>query len=125
MFGAEAAALVRRGRSGSEVVAATDPSLTPDDLRREGLPRAEADDAHDLVLVGAAVPAGRQRLLAAFAAHAGAILQRRSLQASAGEARRWPATTRPHGAALGRLARPAHTRSRASRRPSAACARPR
>ncbi len=86
MFGAEAAALVRRGRSGSEVVAATDPSLTPDDLRREGLPRAEADDAHDLVLVGAAVPAGRQRLLAAFAAHAGAILQRRSLQASAGEA---------------------------------------
>ncbi|GIL37335.1 ATP-binding protein [Phycicoccus sp. DTK01] len=86
MFGAEAAAVVHRGRSGSEVVAATDASLTPDDLRREGLPRAEADDAHDLVLVGAAVPAGRQRLLAAFAAHAGAILQRRSLQASAGEA---------------------------------------
>ncbi|GAA4413996.1 hypothetical protein GCM10023168_37230 [Fodinibacter luteus] len=45
-----------------------------------------ADDEHDLVLVGVRVPADRQRLLAAFAAHAGAILQRRALQRAAGEA---------------------------------------
>ncbi len=47
---------------------------------------ASADDEHDLVLVGAQVPADKQRLLAAFAAHAGAILQRRALQQAAGEA---------------------------------------
>ncbi len=47
---------------------------------------APADDEHDLVLVGAPVPADRQRLFAAFAAHAGAILQRRALQRAAGEA---------------------------------------
>ncbi len=47
---------------------------------------ATADDEHDLVLVGVQVPADRQRLLAAFAAHAGAILQRRALQQAAGEA---------------------------------------
>jgi len=47
---------------------------------------ATADDEHDLVLVGVPVPADRQRLLAAFAAHAGAILQRRTLQRAAGEA---------------------------------------
>ena len=88
MFGAEAAAVVRRPApdAPAAVVAATDPTLGVDDLARPGLPREEADDEHDLVLVGAAVPARRQRLLAAFAAHAGAILQRRSLQASAGEA---------------------------------------
>ena len=38
------------------------------------------------MLVGVQVPADRQRLLAAFAAHAGAILQRRALQQAAGEA---------------------------------------
>ncbi|MGG5260559.1 ATP-binding protein [Phycicoccus avicenniae] len=88
MFGAEAAAVVRRPdrEHPAAVLASTDPVLTTSDLGRAGLPREEADDEHDLVLVGATVPAGRQRLLAAFAAHAGAILQRRSLQASAGEA---------------------------------------
>ncbi|MBM6402379.1 sensor histidine kinase [Phycicoccus sonneratiae] len=88
MFGADAAAVVRRpdAHHRMEVVSATDPSLTLEDLRAPGLPREEADEDHELVLVGATVPAGRQRLLAAFAAHAGAILQRRSLQASAGEA---------------------------------------
>ncbi|MFQ6171370.1 ATP-binding protein [Oryzobacter sp. R7] len=88
MFGAEAAAVVRRpsGDEPARVVAVTDPTLGPDDLRRPGLPREEADGEHDLVLVGATVPAGRQRLLAAFAAHAGAILQRRTLQTSAAEA---------------------------------------
>jgi two-component system sensor histidine kinase KdpD len=47
---------------------------------------APADDEHELVLLGTSVPAERQRLLAAFAAHAGAILQRRALQRAAGEA---------------------------------------
>lgn len=88
MFGAEAAALVRRPDRDhpGEVVAATDPTLTVADLMRPGLPSEDADDSHDLVLVAPELPAGRQRLLAAFAAHAGAILQRRSLRASAGEA---------------------------------------
>ncbi|GAA4114350.1 sensor histidine kinase KdpD [Knoellia locipacati] len=88
MFGAEAAAVVRRPTPGhpAEVVAGTRPALAPDDLRGPGLPREEVDDDHDLVLVGASLPAGQQRLLAAFAAHAGAILQRRSLRAAAAEA---------------------------------------
>ncbi|HMM95038.1 ATP-binding protein [Phycicoccus sp.] len=88
MFGARAAAVVRRpdAHHRMEMVSTTDPALTLEDVRAPGLPVEEADDEHDLVLVGAAVPAGRQRLLAAFAAHAGAILQRRALQASAGEA---------------------------------------
>ncbi len=48
--------------------------------------RAEADDDHDLVLVGVRLAADRRRLLAAFATHAGAILQRQALQRSVGEA---------------------------------------
>ncbi|QIM22071.1 sensor histidine kinase KdpD [Phycicoccus sp. HDW14] len=88
MFGADAAAVVRRPdrHRPAAVVATTDPALGTEDLGAPGLPREEADPEHDLVLVGATVSAGRQRLFAAFAAHAGAILQRRSLQASAGEA---------------------------------------
>ncbi|CAN7282434.1 ATP-binding protein [Knoellia sp. LjRoot47] len=88
MFGAEAAAVVRRPTSDhpAEVVAGTHPGLEPEDLRAPGLPREEVDDDHDLVLVGESLPAGQQRLLAAFAAHAGAILQRRSLRAAAAEA---------------------------------------
>ena len=88
MFGAEAAAVVRRadGVRPAAVVASTDPETDVADLTLPGLPREDADDDHDLVLVGAAVPARRQRLFAAFAAHAGAILQRRALQATASEA---------------------------------------
>ncbi|WP_404385754.1 DUF4118 domain-containing protein [Knoellia locipacati] len=88
MFGAEAAAVVRRPAQGrpAEVIAGTDAGLAPEDLRGPSLPREEVDPDHDLVLVAARLPAGRQRLLAAFAAHAGAILQRRALQASAAEA---------------------------------------
>lgn len=48
--------------------------------------RADIDDEHDLHLVGVHLPADRRRLLAAFATHAGAILQRRALQQSAGQA---------------------------------------
>ena len=61
-------------------------SRLPCGIRRRGPDPATADDEHDLVLVGVQVPADRQRLLAAFAAHAGAILQRRALQQAAGEA---------------------------------------
>ncbi|MGL5816107.1 MAG: ATP-binding protein [Phycicoccus sp.] len=88
MFGARGAAVVRRASSGhpAEVVASTEPPLEVDDLVDASLPHEAADDEHDLVLVGATLPADRRRLLAAFAAHAGAILQRRALQRSAGEA---------------------------------------
>ena len=98
MFGAQRAVVVRRatGDLPAEVVAevVSDTVAAPDDARGPGAPasgdweqtHATADDEHDLVLVGVQVPADRQRLLAAFAAHAGAILQRRALQQAAGEA---------------------------------------
>lgn len=47
--------------------------------------REAADDQHDLVLVGPPLPADRQRLFAAYAVHAGAILHRRSLRRSASD----------------------------------------
>ena len=98
MFGAQRALVVRRATADApaEVVAevASDTAATTDETRGPGSPtspdreqtHASADDEHDLVLVGTTVPADRQRLLAAFAAHAGAILQRRALQQAAGEA---------------------------------------
>ena len=98
MFGAQRALVVRRATpdAPAEVVAevASDTAATTDETRGPGSPtspereptHASADDDHDLVLVGTTVPADRQRLLAAFAAHAGAILQRRALQQAAGEA---------------------------------------
>ena len=95
MFGAQWAAVVRRGTADlprevvAEVTADAGTAAVPvrgstavDDEETH----ATADDEHDLVLVGAPVPADRQRLLAAFATHAGAILQRRALQQAAGEA---------------------------------------
>ena len=93
MFGARQARVVRRATADApaEVVAqgeaAGPPSVagtTASEVDVES--HATADDEHDLVLVGAQVPADKQRLLAAFAAHAGAILQRRALQQAAGEA---------------------------------------
>ena len=80
MFGAERARWsagrrpTARPRSVAEVVA--DATAAPDGRRGAGAPasgdweqtHATADDEHDLVLVGAQVPADRQRLLAAFAA---------------------------------------------------------
>ena len=98
MFGAERAEVVRRATADhpAELVAEVEVETTaaPDGRRAVGTPasgertetRSSADDEHDLVLVGAQVPADKQRLLAAFAAHAGAILQRRTLQRAAGEA---------------------------------------
>ncbi len=94
MFGARQARVVRRATAGAtaKIVAqgeAADP-LPPvagtAASEEEVESHATADDEHDLVLVGVQVPADRQRLLAAFAAHAGAILQRRALQEAAGEA---------------------------------------
>ncbi|HET7821569.1 MAG TPA: DUF4118 domain-containing protein, partial [Ornithinibacter sp.] len=98
MFGAQRAVVVRRatGDLPADVVAevVSDTVAAPDDERGPAgtasgdweQTHAAADDEHDLVLVGVQVPADRQRLLAAFAAHAGAILQRRALQQAAGEA---------------------------------------
>ncbi|HET9022305.1 MAG TPA: ATP-binding protein [Ornithinibacter sp.] len=94
MFGARRALILRRATADepAEVVAesegaAPDPgAVTGTAAGMDEQAHAPADDAHDLVLVGAPVPADRQRLLAAFAAHAGAILQRRALQRAAGEA---------------------------------------
>ena len=70
------------GRAGGEGARGPDGTASGDSEQT----RTTADDEHDLVLVGVRVPADRQRLLAAFAAHAGAILQRRALQQAAGEA---------------------------------------
>ena len=98
MFGAERAVVVRRATAEepaevvAEVVEAA--AARPDTGRGPFAPASPdgeqthvtADDDHDLVIVGAPVPADRQRLLAAFGTHAGAILQRRALQQAAGEA---------------------------------------
>ena len=94
MFGARQARVVRRATADApaEVVAESEavvplPGVAGTTASEEDVEsHAPADDEHDLVLVGAPVPADRQRLLAAFAAHAGAILQRRTLQRAAGEA---------------------------------------
>ncbi|GAB3587620.1 ATP-binding protein [Calidifontibacter terrae] len=76
LFGVKGAAVVTTPRDGArEVVAAS-----------EGYPGhpwttlESIDDDHDLVLLGAPVPAERQRLLSAYAAHAGAVLHRRGLE---------------------------------------------
>ncbi|HEX6916981.1 MAG TPA: ATP-binding protein, partial [Phycicoccus sp.] len=94
MFGARRALVVRRAsaddpggvvaesaRSAPEPGGADGPAVAD-----EPETRVAADDDHDVVLLGVQVAAERQRLLAAFAAHAGAILQRRALQRAAGEA---------------------------------------
>ena len=94
MFGARQARVVRRATADvpAEVVAqgeSADPLASVAGTAASEVDvesHATADDEHDLVLVGVQVPADRQRLLAAFAAHAGAILQRRALQQAAGEA---------------------------------------
>lgn len=88
MFGAEAAAVVRRATKDhpeSLVVDATEGFADLGDVQTRATIEA-VDDAHDLVVVGPPLPADRQRLLAAFAAHAAAILHRRALQRSAGDA---------------------------------------
>ena len=82
MFGVSAAAIVRRPPNGPpQVVAAVgnfDP-LVPAD-------HEDADDSHELDLQPTGLAAGHRRLFSAFAAHAGAILQRQELRRSAGSA---------------------------------------
>jgi two-component system sensor histidine kinase KdpD len=79
MFGVRAAAIIHRPPIGApDVLAAVgdfDPVAVAD--------HEDADDTHELVLQPPGLAAGRRRLFAAFAAHAGAILQRQELQRSA------------------------------------------
>jgi two-component system sensor histidine kinase KdpD len=79
MFGVRGAAIVRRPPVGvAEVVASVgefDPLATAD--------HQDADGTHELVLQPPGLAAGQRRLFDAFAAHAGAILQRQDLQRSA------------------------------------------
>ncbi len=77
MFGQRSAAVV--GRENGAVLASTagfDASASPRTV-------APVDDSRDLVLLGPPVPADRQRLLSAYAAHAAAVLGRRRLEALA------------------------------------------
>jgi two-component system sensor histidine kinase KdpD len=78
MFGVSGAAVVRHpvGDEATSVVAATDNF----DLRTGANTKESIDADHDLILTGGPVPGDRKRLLAAYAAHAGAILARRALQ---------------------------------------------
>ncbi len=79
MFGVTAAAIVHRPVIGApEVVAAEgpfDPLATGD--------HEDADSTHELVLQPPGLSANQRRLFDAFAAHAGAILQRQQLQQAA------------------------------------------
>jgi two-component system sensor histidine kinase KdpD len=84
MFGVSAAAVIRRAHDGEGPVVVT--SSDAFDIQAPGQTAEPVDDDHDLVLTGGPVPADRRRLLAAYAAHAGAILARRALQDQAREA---------------------------------------
>ncbi len=79
MFGVSGAAIIRRPtpQSSQAVVVAHSDAFDPtaDPRTTESI-----DGDHELVLVGGLVPAERRRLLAAYAAHAGAILARREYQ---------------------------------------------
>ncbi len=80
MFGVQGAALLRRPRGGEPeemvAVAGTVDRALPVD-------HESVDDTYELVLQPPGLRADQRRLLAAFAAHAGAILQRQELQRSA------------------------------------------
>ena len=80
MFGVRGAAIVHRPAIGTpEVIASVgefDPLAIAD--------HEDADSTHELVLQPPGLAAAHRRLFDAFAAHAGAILQRQELQRSAG-----------------------------------------
>lgn len=87
MFGASSAAIIRRSTKEHrepEVVDATESYAS--DTASAAPTIEKVNDDHDLVLLGPPPAADRQRLLAAYAAHAAAILHRRALQRSAGDA---------------------------------------
>jgi two-component system sensor histidine kinase KdpD len=80
MFGVQGAALLRRPTGGEpEAVVAVAGDLD----RAVPVDHETVDDAYELVLQPPGLRADQRRLLAAFAAHAGAILQRQELQRSA------------------------------------------
>lgn len=79
MFGVQAAAILARPPVGpAQVIAAAGPfdPVAPSD-------HEDADGTHKLELQPPGLPAEQRRLFAAFAAHAGAILQRQELRKSA------------------------------------------
>jgi two-component system sensor histidine kinase KdpD len=80
MFGVQAAALLRRP-SGGEPEAVVAAAGTLD--RALPVDHETVDEAYELVLQPPGLRADQRRLLAAFAAHAGAILQRQELRRSA------------------------------------------
>jgi two-component system sensor histidine kinase KdpD len=80
MFGVQAAALLRRP-SGGEPEAVVAEAGTLD--RALPVDHETVDEAYELVLQPPGLRADQRRLLAAFAAHAGAILQRQELRRSA------------------------------------------
>ncbi|HET7723806.1 MAG TPA: ATP-binding protein [Propionibacteriaceae bacterium] len=83
MFGVQGAAIVRRDAEGvAEVVAQAGAVDVTAPLDHETI-----DDERELVLQPPGLRADQRRLLAAFAAHAGAILQRQELMRSASSAR--------------------------------------
>ena len=80
MFGVQAAALLRRPTGGEpEVVVASEGVLD----RALPVDHETVDEAYELVLQPPGLRADQRRLLAAFAVHAGAILQRQELRRSA------------------------------------------
>lgn len=82
MFGATGAAIVTRpspGHPKREVIAESDGFDAEANTGDWGAVE-QVDQKRDLVLAGPPIAADRQRLLAAYAAHAGAVLHRRHLQ---------------------------------------------
>ncbi|HEX7398026.1 MAG TPA: ATP-binding protein, partial [Propionibacteriaceae bacterium] len=79
MFGVQAAALLHHPAEGSPEVIAEEGVLD----RSAPVDHETVDEAYELVLQPPGLRADQRRLLAAYAAHAGAILQRRELRRSA------------------------------------------
>ena len=79
MFGVQAAALLHHPAAGSPEVIAEEGVLD----RSAPVDHETVDEAYELVLQPPGLRADQRRLLAAYAAHAGAILQRRELRRSA------------------------------------------
>ena len=84
VFGVRGAALVRTRGGRPNAVIASAGDFDADALGASD--REPADDRHDLVLQPAGLTADRRRLFSAYAVHAGAILRRRELEASASSA---------------------------------------
>ena len=79
MFSVESAAVISVGANGVDEVTACVGSF----VLNQPYDHADADGTHQMALQPAGMAAGRRRLFEAFAAHAGAILQRQELLRSA------------------------------------------